>query len=439
MITFFMVPLYTHYLTTSDYGKTDLITTVVGLLTPLLTLSATESVFRFAMVKSKSKGEVLTNGMLISFGGLVAILMVSPFLFSFPLVEYILVLSFLSAIELMFQEFARGIGESKIFAITGILMTIITVSSNIVLIVFNGWKLNGFLVSLVLAQLGGILFLVIRLKLGQYLRIKFVNHLTVKRMLSYSVPLIPNQISWWISNSASKLFIAFFLGTAANGLFAVANKIPSLISVFTNVFSQAWQISAVDEFKKEGSGEFFSRVLALLTIVVCVGVIGLSGLSRLFVLMLSNRAYLGAAKAVPWLALAVAFSTISSFLGTVYAATMKTGFLFVTTLSGAIVNVIANAVLIPMVGLNGAGIGAYLSFLVVTILRYIDAQKFIRIKIDWLYLCVVQVIVFIEYFGLFVSKTDLYIFVEACGMIVGLGFSGVKGFYLAKTLHLRGL
>lgn len=383
MITFFMVPLYTRYLTTSQYGKSDVLSTLVSLLTPILTLSIIDAVFRFAMDENSDNSKVLTNGIFLSLISLVVFAVVSPIVHQFDYAVYVCLLTYMSAIESMFQQFARGIGKSKLYATTGIIMTAATVISNIILIVWQGWALQGYLASMMVAQIVGLLFLFISLRSWKYIHLTAIDIEFLKRMLVYSIPLIPNMVSWWLSNSANKIFISFMLGTAANGIYAVANKIPSLISVFYSIFTQAWQISAVEEFKSKDVGAFFSKVMSATISVLMMGVAILTLWSQLLVRILSTPAYYDAWRIVPWLALAVLFSSVSSFLGTVYTASMKTGKLFTTTIVGALVNVGSNVLLIPLLGVVGAGTGAALSFLVVTLLRFRDSKRFINLKVTW--------------------------------------------------------
>lgn len=63
--------------------------------------------------------------------------------------------------------------------------------------------------------------------------------------------MIPNSIFWWINNMASRYLIAYFLGTTENGLFAVAYKIPTVIVLMSNIFMDAWQMSAVSDVPKK--------------------------------------------------------------------------------------------------------------------------------------------------------------------------------------------
>lgn len=382
MITFFMLPLYTRYLTTSEYGQSDLISTLVSLLTPILTLSVIDAVFRFAMDKESDNKKVLTNGFLISTISFILFLMLTPFIKNISYGLFIGVLTYASSLESMLQQFARGIGKSKLYAFTGILMTLITVISNVILLVYMGWKLQGYLISMLLAQVGGFLFLFFILRCWQYLNFRNIDNILAKRMLVYSIPMIPNTVAWWLSNSVNKIFITVMLSVSANGLYAVANKIPSLVSVFVTIFTQAWQISAIEEYKSKDSGKFFSQIMNLTIEVLFVGVALLTLFSKPIVVILSTQAYFPAWKVVPWLALAVLYSSLSSFLGTIYTSTMQTRYLFVTTFCGALTNVVANLVLVPTLGLIGVGISATLAFVMISLMRFRDSRKFIKLTIN---------------------------------------------------------
>ncbi|EIW14418.1 putative membrane protein [Lactiplantibacillus pentosus KCA1] len=408
MITFVMVPLYTRYLTTSQYGQSDVLSTIVSLLTPILTLSIIDAVFRFAIDKASDNRQVLTNGIYISLISAVICLLLSPIIARFHYGIYVCVLTYASAIESMFQQFARGIGRSKLYASTGILMTIVTVISNIIMIVLFGWGLNGYLASMLIAQIGGLLYLLIALKAWRYISFNNINKSLAIQMLIYSVPLIPNAVSWWLSNSANKIFIALMIGASANGIYAVANKIPSLISVFYTIFTQAWQISAVEEFKSKDVGKFFSTVLSATMSVLFIGVALLTLLSKILVYILSTPAYYSAWQIVPWLSLAVLYSCVSSFIGTVYTSSMKTGQLLSTTMAGAVINVLMNLIMIPVMGVVGAGVGAAVSFAIVSVLRLRGSRRFIYISVNWRLVTASQILILIE-LGLMFVFSNLWV------------------------------
>lgn len=401
IITFVMVPLYTHFLTAAEYGQVDVLTTVVGLLTPIVTLSSIDSVFRYALDVHSNKAKVITNGFFISILSLLLFCLFIPITNHYTFFTITFFITYVTAVESMLQEFARGIGKSRLFAITGILMTLVTVISNVILLVLLHTGISGYLTSLIVAQVVGIVFLGYRLRIWRYLRVRNISLPLLKDMLAYSIPLIPNMISWWLSSSANKFIIAFFLGATANGIFAVANKIPSLISVLYTIFTQAWQISAVEEYDSVDGGPFFSRVFSATISFLFVGVALLTLVAKPIVMILAPSSYIEAWKIVPWLAIAVLYSSTASFLGTIFTASMKTTQIFTTTMVGAVVNVIVSLVLVPWIGLPGAGVGAGVSFLVVSLLRFYRSKEFIDIELEWRKVILSQMLVLMEIFALY--------------------------------------
>ena len=79
----------------------------------------------------------------------------------------------------------------------------------------------------------------------------------MKEMLVYCIPMIPNSIMWWITDASDKYMIAFFVGVSSNGIYALAKKIPSVLSMLHSVFFQAWQLSAVEESEAKDKSHYY--------------------------------------------------------------------------------------------------------------------------------------------------------------------------------------
>ncbi len=178
-------------------------------------------------------------------------------------------------------------------------------------------------------------------------------------------------------------FIVAIVGLSANGLYAVANKIPTIINVLYNVFTQAWQISAVEEYQENPRSSFFSEIL---NANIALSMISLSGI--LFILKPLMRVFVApdfyeSWKLVPLLLIAAVFANFSSFIGTLYLATKRTRAIMSSTVFGMISNVLFNSLLIPSFGVQGAGLGAMLGFLLVAAIRYKDIQRYISLKANF--------------------------------------------------------
>ena len=231
--------------------------------------------------------------------------------------------------------------------------------------------------------------------------------------------MIPNAFLWFFTNDASRFFVVGFLGLAANGLYAVATKIPTIINVFYNIFSQAWQISAVEEYESDQREKFFSSVFNANVGCSVILIGGILIFIRPVMTIYAGESYFEAWKIVPVLLIASFFSNLSSFYGTIYLAAKKTVGIMKTTIYGMLANVIFNITLIPLMGLQGAGIGSALGFAFVTLVRMHDTKKMIEIRVNW-----AQMLVSI---ALILGMTGVQIFIPASSyvteILVGLLFS----------------
>ncbi|MEH7356290.1 oligosaccharide flippase family protein, partial [Neobacillus drentensis] len=386
LIAFFLVPLYTYYLTTSDFGLVDLLTTTVSLLIPVFTLSIFDSVLRFVMDKCYDKQTILINSLFVILIGFTLLLMIYTVLvILLPFKDYILYFYLLLLVQSLFTtltQYIRAKGMVKLFAASGIINAFILLISNIILLVMFNWGIVGYLLSLIAANVVSCFFVVIWGGIQRDINIKKVNFKLMKEMLQYSIPLIPNALMWWIMSFSDRYIITIFLGYSANGLYAVASKIPSILNILNSIFFQAWQMSAIEEAESRDKSKFFSNVFNVFSLTMLVSTSLLLVFLKLIMDLLVADNYFDSWRYVPFLLLGVVFSSFSSFLGTNYIAAKKTSGVFKTSVIGAILNVVVCIILIPIIGLNGAAIGTMLSFLVIWLLRIRDTKQFVSIKIN---------------------------------------------------------
>lgn len=385
LISILMVPLYTFYLTTSEYGSVDLITTTVSMLLPVISLSVFDAVLRFAMDKSENVSSVLSNGLIITvIGALLFTAGVTPILnyFNVHYSLFLILILILQAVQSLFSEFARSIDKVKIFAFNGILGTLATAIFNLIFLIVMHKGIYGYLWSIVLAMLICCLFLIFSLKIWEKISIQLINWKISKRMLIYSIPLIPNALSWWANSAASRYFILYFVGVSANGLYAVANKIPSLLSMINSIFFQAWQLSAIDQYDSNQNNKFYSNVFMYYSEVMFVATAMIIFLVKPIIKMFISSTFYDSWKIVPFLLISVLYSCFAGFIGTNYIAAKKTSGIMITTLLGALINIAFNFVFTPILGVIGSSIASLLSFFIIFLLRVRDTKKFVQIKYD---------------------------------------------------------
>lgn len=407
IITFLLLPLYTFYLSTEQYGVTDLVLTTVNLLIPITFLSVQTAVLRFVMDTEKNNKKVMSNTLIIAILSYLFTLMFYPLLTKFNILgenlRYMYILLLLIFCERYLSQYARATGKLKVFAVNGILLSFVLGISNIIFLVLLKLGLNGFFYAYIISYIITIIYLILSTKVYKEVSYKFINFKESIDILHYSVPMIPNSVMWWLVSTSSRYFIRIFVGLSANGVFGIASKIPAILSMVNEVFMQAWQISAIEKYKDKNKATFYSNVFSYMSSISLV-------LTSLFVLSIKiifatafEQDYYIGWRVTPFLLLGTVFSNLSGFLGTNYIVEKQTTGVFKTSVYGGIISIIMNILLIPTLGIEGAGISSFVSFLIMFLIRYYDTRKYISVKIKWNELITSTLIIIFQILILYIS------------------------------------
>lgn len=388
LISFFLLPLYTGYLATKDYGIVDLITTYVTLLVPIITLELEMSIFRY-LVDSRGKDKETKKLMSNNFG----VLLIALLIFS---ILYVIVTSFwkfdfrwLILIDIIictfsgnFLQISRGMGRTLDYSISCLITGALTIVSNILLIAVFKLGAFGMITSMALANGVGALYLFIRLKLYKLINFKLMDKKLIKEMYQYSIPLVPNGISWWIVNVSDRTIISYVLGTAANGLYAVSNKFPTILSSLLGVFNLSWSESAALHINSPDRDEFFSDISNTVTkLFTSLGVGMIACMPFIFPLLINSK-YNGAFNQIPILVLGAVFNVVVCLYSAVYIAKKMTKQVATVSIIGAIINITINVLFIKYIGLYAASISTAISYFVMMVYRHIDLKKYVNIKYE---------------------------------------------------------
>ena len=388
LISFFLLPLYTAYLATSEYGLVDLIQTYVTLLVPIITLELEMSIFRY-LIDSRSSDKDTKK--LISNNFYVLGISLSVFSILYIIVTCFITLPFrwLILIDIIvcvlsgnFLQIARGFGKTVDYSISCILTGLTTVISNIILICFCHMQAEGMIISMALANFACSLYLFLRLKLYSKIDFKLVDHKLLKEMYKYSIPLIPNGISWWIVNVSDRSIIAWVLGAGANGLYAISNKFPTIISSLTGVFNLSWSESAALHINAKDRDEFFSDIFnTIMKLFIALGAGMLACMPFVFPLLINSK-YNDGYNYIPYLVLGSVFNVAICLYSQVYLAKKLSKQVATTAVLGAIINIVINIIFIKRIGLYAAAISTAISYFVMMVYRHIDLKKYVNIKLE---------------------------------------------------------
>lgn len=388
LISFFLLPLYTSYLATKEYGTVDLIQTYVTLLVPIITLELEMSIFRFLIDSRKSEKEtnkLISNNFFILGISLSIFSILYIIVSSFVTIPYrwlILVDIIVCVLSGNFLQVARGFGKTLDYAISCILTGLTTVISNIILICFVHMQAEGMIISMALANFMCSLYLFIRLKLYSKINFKIVDFKQIKEMYKYSLPLIPNGISWWIVNVSDRSIISIVLGASANGLYAISNKFPTIISSLTGVFNLSWSESAALHINSSDRDEFFSDITnTVLRLFMALGVGMLACMPFVFPILIDVK-YNDAYNYIPFLVLGTVFNVAICLYSQVYLAKKLSKQVASTAIVGAIINILINVIFIKQIGLYAAAISTMISYFVMMVYRHFDLKKYVNIKIE---------------------------------------------------------
>lgn len=389
-ISFFLVPLYTAVLTTSEYGSVDLMTTTAQLLIPVLTLNIQDAVLRFTLDKNYNKEDVLTVAsrtifvssclllcvlVLTNRGGLINL--------SGNYVAFLFCSYLMGTINNSLSMYLRSTGKMKVIGVCGVINTFITCLANIFLLLVVKIGVNGYMIAYMsgafVANIGMIIFgnVLEDLKHGKW------NKEVSKTMFAYGVPLVANSIAWWINNVSDRYILTFFCGTALNGVYSVAYKIPSILSMIQSTFYNAWSVSAITEFDENDSDGFIGNVFTLYTvasIVLCSGIM----LFNIFIakIVYSNDFFV-AWKYVPLLLVGTIFNGLGLFIGCIFTAVKRTKDISTTTMVGAGINTVLNFALIPVIGGTGAAFATMVGYFLVFVVRLKRLRNIVKMKVKW--------------------------------------------------------
>ncbi len=381
LITFLLLPLYTHVLSDAEYGIADLVFTIGQLLLPVVSLAIFNGLLRFGLMKDNKPEDALRCATEVFFFGSVATIVITPFLHFIPTIgEWSVYLC-----GYVISSFAVSNGmvylkvkdKNKIYSALSILQTLTLVVFNVVFLVFLKLGIQGYLLSYILSNIVTAIGTVIFGKMFHDLKLSKRNKLLMKAMVAFSIPYILNDLSWWVIHSVNKILIEIMLGSAVLGIFTAASKIPSLINAVASIFTQAWGISSIKEYDSSNDTSFYARVFDYFIVFVFGACIAANTIMKPFMQLYVSDEFFSAWHYVPLLLLGAVFSAISAFMGSLLGAVKKSKNLMTTTLIASVVNVVVSFVLIQYFGLWGAVIGTLISYIVVAVCRMVEVRKYI--------------------------------------------------------------
>ena len=408
LITFFLLPLYTGILSTEEYGIVDLLNTLVSLLLPIVTFQVEQAVFRELIEvrgKKDKESRIISSAVItVIFQCIVYLIifaLISPFInnnYKFFLATNVVANIFLS----LLLQIARGFGNNKKYAFASFISALSTIVFNVLFLVVIKLGANGMLLGTMLGQIVATIYLFVSLKLYKYLKIKDYKKEVIKSLWKYSLPLIPNAISWWVFNASDRVIASAFLGVDQNGILAASLKFSAVFITFYNIFNMSWTESISIAIKDADVSDYFNKMFNIVLRLFTAMAVGIIACMPFVFPIMINEKFSAGYGLIPISIIGSLFNVVVGLISVIYVAEKNTKAIASTSIVSAVINIIVHLVLIEFIGLYAAVISTFVAFFVMSIYRLVDVSKrYIKVKIDVKFIIqslIALIFVFVSYY-----------------------------------------
>ena len=387
-LSFFLLPLYTKLLDSSQYGLVDLYTTYQTLIIYVVYAQIEQAFFRFLIDDRSNENNrkeisstVITYYLLTSIIlGLIFFIINLIFNIKYCFLLYLMII--LCSLTNILLQYLRGLGDNVGYSLSSFICAISTVIANVIFLIYFHFGANGMLIGCIVGYIFSIIFMLFRTKLFRYYGFKFYNFITMKKLLLYSLPLIPNALSWWVMSASDKIVVFIAIGNTANGLLAVSLKFSTVYSNMYTMFHLSWTESASLNINEKDCDKFFSDIInSMIKLFGCIA-IGIILIMPFIFGILIDSSYNFSYNLIPFYILSAFFNVIQGLYSVVYIALKKTKEIAKSTVVAAFINLFIDIVLIRFVGIYAAVISSIISYFVISVYRYIDIKKYINVPLN---------------------------------------------------------
>ena len=447
VISYFLLPLYTSILTTSEYGTYDLLVTICIFVIPLITIMMEESMFRFLIDEEDDEGKKKVMSTACIYALISTFIWCSIGFIVLSLLKYeytiVFILYIISSILMKLTNgISRGMSKLKIYSLSNFVLSILTIGLNILFIAVFKWGVYGLLYSTILSNVITSIFVLLILKVYKLIKIKYFDKKRLKTMLKYSFPLVPNNISWYIINISDRIIVVSILGSSINGIYAMANKFPNIMNNFSSFFFTAFKENVAVAIKKKNYEEYYNNIYDIVhNSFIAISLLIISIIPFIFNIFI-KKDYIEAFNYIPLLVIALYYGNMAGFYGTLFTAFKESKIIGKSTIFGAIINLIIHLSLIKFIGIYAAIISTLLSNYAVCLYRKTKLKGYLRLhKLHNYYLSILMLVfvtvlyilknTYLNILSLLISI--IYVYVTNKGLIMDIKNVLLGKFKLKKT------
>src|SRR5690242_17899397 len=403
----FMLPLYTSYVSAGDYGRIELLMSVMAVVVVVIRGGANFGFIRFYFLDKEPDyrrrlirtvfwaqmgystlglalcvlfASELANGLGIAYRpgadlqGSGTNLVIATAVLLWVNVNY-------AQMTNLFRAEQRPVA----FSIATVANIAITVPLTVILVVVYRHGPLGIIVG----NLSGTLIVYVALLAyrREQLGIQFDRRL-LHSLNRFGIPLMAAALAMWVTNFGDRFMLSKLLHGQYRltelGQYSLAYKISSAMVLLFTAFQVAWPAFAYSIEDEEEAKRAYSYVLTYLMLIAAWAAVALSLFAPWLAHWLGRQPdYWPASRAIPELAFSSVF--FAGFIVVTVGAgrTRRTGFNWIAALSGAVVNFGLNFWLIPAYGMLGAAYATLIAYIVLMAIRTVSAQKIYPVKYQW--------------------------------------------------------
>ena len=387
IITFLMVPMYTHYIEKADFGYYDLCFTWCLLLMPFVTLQLRDGAFRFLLdCDSHTRRQrivTFVSRTMISTTVLSCIITAAlALLTNIQYLGYALGMLLAMSFQEVYSQVFRGLRNNRAFVTVGILSSLGICLFSIFFVVHLGWGIKGIFLANILARVLALVIVEARVRLiTRYIRWSISSREVAYDILRYTLPLLPGSLCWWLTGSSDRLFITHFLGLDANGVYAVATRFTGIIYTLAVIYYQAWQETAILQYNSPDRDRFFSRMFSSYITLLGLILVGYVFMLKVNYGWLVAEQYQESLNYIYPLGLSAVIFAAAAFFDMGYQCAKDTKRTLPAIVLSAVINVVLNFLLIKPLGVYGAIVTQLVTYLVLFIYRWHDMRRYFVLKI----------------------------------------------------------
>ncbi len=387
-VSFLLLPLYTSILTTQEYGVYDVYGTYISLLLPVLFWQIEQAVFR-ALIDERGKeheSDVLISTAVLFVAGQCGMVSLVYAAVRFLLPEAYRIFLLTNTIAAIFSgimlQLARGLGDSGTYAVGSFLSAVTTVAANVVLIVLFRMGARGLFLSYFLGNVLCGAYVFGKKRLYRRIHLSLFRWRKWREMLEYSLPLVPNALSWWVLGAADKNIVHVVFGDSANGILAVSTKFSSVYSSFYSIFNMTWMESAALSKDDADRDAYFSEIIDTAFCFLGAVILGILAAMPFVFPLLVNARFEEAYAQIPIYLIASLFYSLIGLFSAVYTAYKATKEVAKTSFFAAAINIAVHLLLIRSIGLYAASISSAVAYASMALYRFFDVRKYIRLSVN---------------------------------------------------------